>query len=537
MSVDDPDPLIDRLIGHLAAYDEALARGNPDPAADAPWESPAVLERWHRLKSALHLLRDNPSVWSPVADEVIPSPLDRAFYPGESSGRFGRFLIRRELGRGGFGIVFLAEDPRLHRLVALKVPRPDALVNADLRQRFLREAQAAANLDHPNVVPVFEAGEIGSICYLVSAYCSGDDLAVWLSQQVQPPPPRCAAALVASLAEAVEHAHRRGIFHRDIKPSNILLVPRSESATAPSDDFGFEPKLTDFGLAKLLETGCEETTSGVLLGTPAYMAPEQAEGWGQAVGAATDIYLLGLILYELLTLRRPFAEASLLLTLEQVRLAQPILPQHRRAEIPRDLEVICLKCLCKDPAGRYAAAAALARDLNHFLRQEPIEARMPGLLSKGWDWCRRAERIRDAAVIGTLQGSLAVLVSATGIFLLLTGIFPVERLAPALYQLVPFNLAGCLMIWISRLTLARHRLALWAGVCLPLLMPAYILATLAGLVDSGGFIPSNEPRFMILAQTFTVVFLSTITIIAYALALIAYHANRHRPGFAPESQR
>jgi hypothetical protein len=239
----------------------------------------------------------------------------------------------------------------------------------------------------------------------------------------------------------------------------------------------------------------------------------------------------------LLALRRTFAEASLSLTLEQVRLGQPIPPRRWRAEIPRDLEVICLKCLCKDPAGRYATAAALARDLNHFLRQEPIEARSPGLLSRGWDWCRRADRIRDAAVIGTFQGTLAVLVSATGISLLLSGIFPVERLASALYHLVPINLAGCLMIWISRLALARHRLALWAGACFPLLTPAYILATLAGLVDSGGLASPDEPRAMILAQTFTVAFLNAITIVAYVLALIACRANRHRPGFAPKSRR
>src|SRR5262249_46172559 len=148
----------------------------------------------------------------------------------------------------------------------------------------------------------------------------------------------------------------RGIFHRDIKPSNILLAPRAGSTIAPSDDFGFEAKLTDFGLAKLLETGCEETTTGVLLGTPAYMAPEQVEGWGQAGGAATDVYALGLILHELLTLRRPFAEASLFLTLEQVRSGRPIPPRRWRAEIPRDLETICLKCLRKDPAQRYATA-------------------------------------------------------------------------------------------------------------------------------------------------------------------------------------
>jgi hypothetical protein len=535
MSADDPDPLADELISSMAAYDEALAQGAEAPLA-ALSEATALGPRWQQLQSFLRLLRENLAVAPTSSEAAFLSPLDRAFYPGESSGRFGRFLIRRELGRGGFGIVFLAEDPRLHRQVALKVPRPDALTNADLRQRFLREAQAAASLDHPNVVPVYEAGEVGPICYLVSAYCSGDNLAAWLLRQTAPPPPHCAAALVAALAEAVEHAHRHGIFHRDIKPSNILLVPRPAFDAAPSrHDLGFDAKLTDFGLAKLLEDGGEETTSGVLLGTPAYMAPEQAEGWGHAVGAATDIYALGLILYELLTLRRPFAEASLLLTLEQVRSGKPIPPRRWQPEVPRDLETICLKCLRKDPAQRYACAADLACDLHHVLCHEPIEARSPSLLTQAWDWCRRAERIRDAALVAIFQGSIAAVMSLSGLLLQMAGAYSVQRWGPTIGNHLLGIVVGCSIIWLGRLTSARHKLVLFAGCCLPVVYPCFVLAIMTGNVDSGGLVTFQE-RSMILAQVVSIFLLHAITIIAYVLALIAYYANRHRPGFVPKPQ-
>ena len=504
--------------------------------ADAPPESSDLAARWQRLQSFLRLLRDNFAVGSSSSEAAVPSPLDRALYPGESSGRFGRFLIRRELGRGGFGIVFLAEDPRLQRQVALKVPRPDALANTDLRQRFLRKAQAAASLDHPNVVQVYEAGEVGPICYIVSAYCSGDNLAGWLLRQSEPPPPRCAAALVAALAEAVEHAHRHSIFHRDIKPSNILLVPRSESGAAPpSDDLGFEAKLTDFGLAKLVEAGDEETTTGVLLGTPAYMVPEQAEGWGQAVGAATDIYALGLILYELLTLRRPFAQTLLLLTLEQVRSGQPVPPRRRQPEVPRNLDTICLKCLRKDPHQRLRHRRRFGPGPSTLSPSRPIAARSPGLVAQLWDWCRCPDRIHDAGIIAVFQGIITAVTTVVGGLLLLVGAFSVERWERVgEFFLLAFAL-GCVLVGIGRLTLARHRLVLWAGLTVPFVYPLCLLAIVLGMVDGGGLV-NFQDRSMTLAQLVTIILLNTITVIAYVLALIAYYANRHRPGFVPSSQ-
>ncbi len=273
-----------------------------------------------------------------------------ASYPGQPQGSFGRFRIVRELGRGGFGVVFLADDPSLGRQVALKVPRPEAVADPALRERFLRKARAAAGLDHPNVVPVYEAGQVGAVCYIVSAYCPGPTLAAWLRQQGGPVTPRRAAALIACLADGAQHAHAKGIFHRDLKPANVLLQEerttkhtkdtkeeRQENQGIEESSSSFRvfrvfrgdallPPITDFGLAKLLEADTRHTTTGDLIGTPSYMAPEQAEGNNRATGAATDIHALGVILYELLTGRLPFLGSTPLDTLAQVANVEPVGP-------------------------------------------------------------------------------------------------------------------------------------------------------------------------------------------------------------------
>jgi serine/threonine protein kinase len=208
------------------------------------------------------------------------------------------------LGRGGCGVVFLAYDPQLRRQVALKVPRAETLFSPDLRARFQHEARAAAALDHPNLVPVYEAGEEGSVCYIASAYCPGVTLAAWLKERTEPVPYRLAARLIATLAEAVEHAHRHGVLHRDLKPSNVMLETPAKGLPpgVEEDGLGFIPKVTDFGLAKLLDGDAGSTTmayptqSGAVLGTPSYMAPEQASGQSKAAGPAADVFALGAVL-------------------------------------------------------------------------------------------------------------------------------------------------------------------------------------------------------------------------------------------------
>ena len=338
---------------------------------------------WIEARDCLRLLeeiwpRSEPETWTPGATwggaelaEVPPTI--------EPGGRFGRFEIVRQLGRGGGGAVFLAIDPELDRRVALKVPRPEALITPELRRRFHREARLAAALDHPNIVPVHEAGEVGPICYIASAYCEGLTLADWLRGRDRPDAPRAAAALVATLAEAVQHAHRGGVLHRDIKPSNVLLTPRP--AAAPMGrvlDRDFTPRLADFGLARLIEATGGETRTGAVLGTPQYMAPEQAEGRSRDHGPATDVHALGVLLYELLTDRPPFRGDSDLGTLRLIAGEEPIAPRRLRPSVPRDLEVICLKCLEKEPRRRYGSAEALADDLRRFLADEPIRARPVG---------------------------------------------------------------------------------------------------------------------------------------------------------------
>ncbi len=329
----------------------------------------------------------------------------------------GRFEIERRLGGGGQGVVFLAYDPLLKRRVALKVPRPETLIVRELRERFLREAQVAAQLSHQFLIQVYEVGEAGPLCFIASAYCSGPSLAQWIAGRPEPPPVEQAASLVARLAQAVEHIHTRRVLHRDIKPSNVLLDPPADAALL---DVGsdaeplekFTPKLTDFGLAKLLELDAGRTRSGTPIGTPAYMAPEQARGAKNQIGPATDVYGLGAILYELLTHQKPFEDKSEAECLQWVLTAEPVSPRRIRSAIPRDLEAICLKCLEKDPQRRYATAGELAADLGRFLAGEPTVARPLSAAGRALRWSARNRRVAALlAAVTILLASVTVISS------------------------------------------------------------------------------------------------------------------------------
>ena len=378
----DHDEVPEQLLPLVLAFEEALAAGEPAPAIDASSLPFELQPEFQQIQACLKLLDDASRA---QADSELPT--DTA--EGASQGQIGRFEIVRELGRGGYGVVLLARDPTIDRHVALKIPRPEVLVTADLRQRFLREAQAAGSLEHANLVPVFEVGEAGPICYIASAYCRGPSLSQWFKQSEGALDLRLAADLVAQLADGVDHAHQRGVLHRDIKPSNILLdLP--EHAPADQTKFAYTPRLTDFGLAKSAQTTDDCTRTGVVLGTPAYMAPEQAEGRSKEIGTTTDVYALGVVLYELLTGQLPFRGASDADTLRRIAIGELVRPRRLRHAIPLDLEAVVLRCLERSPKDRYRSAAALADDLRRFLAGEPTAARPLLPVERAWKWaCRR----------------------------------------------------------------------------------------------------------------------------------------------------
>jgi len=323
--------------------------------------------------------------------------------------QIGHYTIRRRLGSGGMGVVFEGYDGRLKRTVAIKMLRTVLDPTPQMRERLHQEAETVARLRHPNIVQIHDVGEHEEHPYLVLEYVSGGTL----SDQIagQPQPPMLAARFVMSLARAIHHAHQEGIVHRDLKPANVLLEPIERG---PKDDPGtmsldsVVPKIADFGLAKLSDVSSRMTRVEMLVGTPAYMAPEQAVAMGQ-VSPATDIHALGAILYKFLTGRPPFQEVGLRETLEMVRLHDPVPPTLLQPRVPRDLETICLKCLQKEPASRYATAAALADDLERFLAQRPILARPAGVVERMWRWSRRNPAVASlAAAISLLVVAMIV---------------------------------------------------------------------------------------------------------------------------------
>lgn len=390
----------------MVEYDEALAADAVTRVVDesvVDRDAKLALE-WDHAKECIELLdRARRLAADRSSTGLDPASLaqnpDEHYRDIQAPRRLGRFHIKGELGRGGLGIVYLAHDPELRRDVALKVPRLESLLDDAMSRRFLREAEAAARLSHPNLVTLLEVGQDGLICYLASEYCSGPTLAAWLRSHRQPVPANDAAQLVLDLAAAVEHAHGRGVLHRDIKPSNVLLQPgasSSEPAVALRD---LSPKLTDFGLAKLLEHTDGDTCCGTIVGTVAYMSPEQAEGRIEELDARTDVYMLGAVLYELLTGSPPFVGKSDMETLRQLIANEPTAPRRLRRDLPRDLEAIALKCLAKRQSRRYATAHDLFIDLQRFLAGQPTVARPVGLSERTWKWSRRRPAVAASLVL------------------------------------------------------------------------------------------------------------------------------------------
>jgi WD40 repeat protein len=339
-------------------------RGEPRVTADYLARFPELNAAW--IEDALGALL------APATPTASPSETVLTDDPPGAVRSFGDFDNLEEVARGGMGVVYRARQRRLNRVVALKMILAGEFASPDAVQRFCAEAKNVARLDHPHIVPVYEVGEHNGLPYFSMKYIDGGSL-------VQRPPatPREAAGLMAKVARAVHHAHQRGILHRDIKPGNILL------------DAAGEPYVSDFGLAKHVEAATAHTLSGAVVGTPSYMAPEQARGHSKRLTTAADVYGLGAVLYELLAGQPPFRGETPLETLQLVLTQEPTPPSRLRPGVPRDLEVVCLMCLQKEPEKRYGSALALAEDLERWLTGEAIRARAAGRLERTARWVRR----------------------------------------------------------------------------------------------------------------------------------------------------
>src|SRR6478736_6763917 len=312
------------------------------------------------------LSRDNAKPTSGVKEAVRAATM---------LGALGDYELLEEIGRGGQGVVFRARQKSLNRTVALKVVSLGQWASKAHLKRFRREAEAAASLDHPGIVPIYEVGERDGSCYFSMKFIEGGQLDEVVRRE--PMSIRQSTELIAKVARTVHYAHEHGILHRDIKPGNILL------------DKNGEPHLTDFGLARLVDTESTVTRTMEVMGTPSYMAPEQAAGNNAKLTSATDVYGLGAVLYQLLTGHPPFAGGTTYETIKLLLETEPRQPRLLNAKVDRDLSTICLKCLEKDPPRRYASALALAEDLEHWLKHEPILARHSGIFTRGRKWVRR----------------------------------------------------------------------------------------------------------------------------------------------------
>ena len=365
------------------------------PGAGAEDSAAAFLQQLAEQPPANLGLADNPG--SADTPRSIPAGANAGAVPATWPTVPG-YAIEGVLGRGGMGVVYQARHVALNRRVALKMILAGAHADAEQQRRFHIEAEAIAQLRHGNFVQVFDYGVQDGQAYLVLELIEGGTLAQKAAGV--PQLPERAAQLVETLAAAMHHAHQRGLVHRDLKPANVLLTADGV------------PKITDFGLAKRLETGSAPTASGTLLGTPTYMAPEQATGSQSAVGPATDVYALGVILYELLTGQPPFQGTGALELLQRIQREEPRPPSRLQPAVPRDLETICLRCLHKEPGRRYATAAALADDLRRFRAGEPIAARPSGVLERTGRWCRRNPGLAGALGAATVFLLLGTLVSS-----------------------------------------------------------------------------------------------------------------------------
>lgn len=416
----NPD-LLDDLQSFFIEHDQMMAAANhrtepPVTASAEAFQSPTMPE----LNPAT--LPANATVNDGTTDAALRLP------DGAKVRYFGDYELLEEIARGGMGVVYRARQVNLNRIVAVKMILSGRLADDDDVARFRAEAEAAANLQHPNIVAIHEVGEYEGQHYFSMDYVVGQSLAELVREH--PLPAGRAAEIIRTVAEAVDYAHRRGVIHRDLKPANVLMAVDDESCADLEKANGSDryervrdisdrgghsvPKITDFGLAKQVEAGSDLTATGQILGTPSYMPPEQAGGNRDEIGPASDVYSLGAILYELLTGRPPFRAAAPLDTLMQVIEASVVSPRMLNPAVPRDLETICLKCLQKDPEDRYQSARDLSEDIGRFLNDEPIHARRIGRFERARRWLWKRRRSVAAAMVAAIAASLLVIAGIAG---------------------------------------------------------------------------------------------------------------------------
>ena len=394
-----------------------------------------ILEGHPDLASDLRDFFGNRDQMARMARPFVESePRPQFLTPPETIRYFGDYEVLEEIGRGGMGVIYKAKQKSLDRDVALKMMMDGRLQSPQDVQRFRMEAESAASLDHPNIVPIYEVGEHDGRHYFSMKLVEGGSLSERIRNE--PVSLREAARLIEAVARAVHYAHQRGILHRDLKPANILLeglgarglgLANSNTALASSrttNSKPLTPLITDFGLAKRVESDSELTQTGAVIGTPSYMAPEQAAGHSHSLTTATDVYGVGAILYALLTGRPPFVGENPLDILSRVKESEPQRPSELNPLVDRDLETICLKCLEKDPIRRYASAAALADDLGCFLRGEPIAARPISRPARLWRWCKR-----NPVVASLSATSMLLLVAVAIVTSVSNGLLRVEQAA------------------------------------------------------------------------------------------------------------
>jgi WD40 repeat protein len=390
-----PDEARPVLRAELEALDHELRRSDETVAPAEPTTEPVP----GQPQPAVH----EDATVAPVDQATLDHGPSSAAQVADASPRriryFGDYEILREIARGGMGVVFQARQVSLNRIVALKMILAGQLANDIDVKRFYTEAEAAANLDHPGIVPIYEVGQHEGQHYFSMGFIEGQSLSHRLAEG--PLPPRQAAELMMKVAEAIDYAHQRGVIHRDLKPANVLLDPKGN------------PRLTDFGLAKKIQGDSGLTGSGQIMGTPSYMPPEQAGGNRGDVGPAADVYALGATLYALITGRPPFQAATAMDTVVQVISDDPVPPRRLNPAVERDLETICLKCMEKEPARRYASAQALADDLKRHLDGQPILARPVGPWERAWIWTRR-HPAAAALIASTAVTALALVAAGVG---------------------------------------------------------------------------------------------------------------------------